>query len=98
VKRLTVYHGTDTAYETVKLGNWVTLSKREAIGYAEASLLKGRSTVHWLLQLEIAPEEVEWIDGEGQAEFDGKHGRLLVDAKVCVSYPYPEDEDEGQTL
>jgi hypothetical protein len=90
---ITVYHGTDYPYEVLRAGTWVSESRTEAKGYAEACLIANCEdrlwrwfyrNRPWLLRLRVESTQIEWKDGFGDPRYDGKHGTLRVDAPVIA--------------
>jgi hypothetical protein len=89
---LVVYHGTDYPFEFVRAGCWVSLAEAEAAEYAESMLLlhvaddPGARWFYvngpWVLELRVRRSAVEWLDGYGDDDFDGLHGRLLKNTPV----------------
>jgi hypothetical protein len=86
-----VYHGTDYPYNMLRVGTWVSRSRKEAIGYAEACVLANCEDPlwrwfyrnrPWLLSIRVDPAQVEWKDGFGDPTYDGKHGTLRIDTPI----------------
>lgn len=90
-KILTVFHGTDRELCALRAGSWITLAEEEARDYASSAdvmnvmLGKNRTGEKWLLTLEVREDEIEWRDGWGDDDFNGKHGILKVGKQVLYA-------------
>lgn len=95
-ENLTMFHGTNMKRVLLKAGSWVTLAREEAIDYARSTdvnnVLEKRQTTgeKWLLQLNVPADQIEWIDGCGDPEFDGSHGKIKTDLPVLDAHKIPD--------